>query len=150
MADWLARALDLARAQAGRTGENPSVGCVIVKSGRVVGEAATADGGRPHAETQALAQAGESAAGAHAFVTLEPCAHFGKTPPCADALLEAGIRAVTVGFIDPDARVRWQGAARLQEAGVDVRLDLRPGIAGFYRDYAATRMPASASLTPSL
>ena len=152
MADWLARAFELARAQEGRTGDNPSVGCVIVKGGKVVGEAATADGGRPHAETQALAQAGDAARGAHAFVTLEPCAHYGQTPPCATALLEAGIGAVTIGYIDPDARVRWEGAARLQEAGVDVRLDLRDAVAAFYADYRASRLaPTSArrSLTRS-
>ena len=137
--DYMARALELARAQEGRTGENPAVGCVLINNGKVVAEAATADGGRPHAETQALEIAGASARGAHAFVTLEPCSHLGKTPPCADALIAAGVAAITIGFIDPDSRVHWQGAARLQEAGLDVRLDLRPEIAAFYSDYHRSR-----------
>jgi len=133
----MGRALDLARSQAGRTGTNPSVGCVIVRDGIVLGKAATADAGRPHAETQALSQT--DARGAHAYVTLEPCAHHGLTPPCADALIRAGLAAVTIGMIDPDTRTCWQGATRLQEAGIDTRLDLRPDIADFYRDYTATR-----------
>lgn len=137
--DPLARALELARAQSGRTADNPAVGCVLVRNGRVVAEAATADGGRPHAETQALAAAGARARGAHAFVTLEPCSHFGQTPPCADALIQAGVARVTIGHIDRDSRVCWQGAARLQEAGLDTRLDLRSEIAAFYRTYDASR-----------
>ena len=140
--DYLARALELARTHLDRTGPNPSVGCVIVRGGVVIGEAVTAEGGRPHAETQALEKALEQAGdarGADVFVTLEPCAHYGQTPPCADALIRAGVGSVTIGYIDPDGRVCWQGAARLQEAGVDVRLDLRPRIAAFYRDYASTR-----------
>ena len=137
--DAMARALEVALANAGLTADNPSVGCVILKDGAVVGEAATAEGGRPHAETQALAQAGDRARGADVFVTLEPCSHFGRTPPCADALIAAGVGSVTIGMIDPDSRVRWQGAARLQAAGIDTRLDLRPAIAAFYADYIADR-----------
>ena len=137
--DALARALELARAQQGRTGENPAVGCVLIMNGNVIAEAATADGGRPHAETQALETAGALARGAHAFVTLEPCSHHGQTPPCADALVAAGVAAITIGYIDPDSRVHWQGAARLQEAGLDVCLDLRPEIAAFYSDYHRSR-----------
>ena len=150
--DHMAAALDLARAQAGRTGPNPSVGCVLVRDGVIIGQAATADGGRPHAETQALAMtldgAGERARGAHAFVTLEPCAHHGVTPPCADALIRAGVASVTIGMIDPDSRTRWQGAARLQEAGIDTRLDLREAIADFYRDYSASRLVLRDGLLP--
>ena len=135
----MTRALEVARAHEGLTADNPSVGCVILRDGELVGEAATAQGGRPHAETQALARAGARARGADVFVTLEPCSHHGKTPPCADALVAAGVGSVTIGMIDPDRRVRWRGAARLQEAGVDVRLDLREEIAGFYADYIQSR-----------
>lgn len=137
--DYLGRALELAQAQDGRTADNPAVGCVLVHRGRVIAEAATADGGRPHAETRALALAGGEARGATAFVTLEPCAHHGRTPPCADALMDAGVARVVIGHIDRDSRVRWQGAARLQEAGVDTVLDLRGDIADFYAAYDALR-----------
>ena len=137
--DYLARALALARTHQGQTGDNPSVGCVIVKNGVIIGEAVTAKGGRPHAETQALPIAGPAAHGSHAYVTLEPCAHHGQTPPCADALIRARIAACTIGYIDPDTRVRWQGAARLQEAGIDVRLDLRADISHFYTEYTKRR-----------
>lgn len=112
-------ALDLARAQLGRTAENPTVGCVLVKQGHIVGEGATSDGGRPHGETNALQQAGHMARGATAYVTLEPCAHYGQTPPCADSLIKAGISRCVIACVDPDPRVHWQGAARLQEAGID-------------------------------
>lgn len=118
------RALALARRQAGRTGENPAVGCVIVKSGHIVGQGATADGGRPHAETQALIMAGAAARGAAAYVTLEPCSHTGQTGPCADALIKAGIARCVTAAIDPDPRVNWRGAARLQEAGIDTSVGL--------------------------
>lgn len=116
----MALALDLARAQMGRTAENPAVGCVIVKGGQVVGEGATSDGGRPHAETNALQVAGRAAKGATAYVTLEPCSHYGQTAPCANALIEAGIARCVIAVIDPDPRVHWRGAALLQEAGIDV------------------------------
>jgi len=89
--DYLARALTLAKAGEGKTGTNPSVGCVLVKGGVIIAEGTTAVGGRPHAETQALEFAGAKARGSHAYVTLEPCAHTGQTPPCADALIRAGI-----------------------------------------------------------
>ena len=139
--DWLAEALALARNHDGETGNNPSVGCILVRDGEVVGRGVTAPGGRPHAETQALAKAGARARGATAYVTLEPCSHFGKTPPCADALLRAGVARVVIGMIDPDRRVRWQGAARLQEAGVDVVVDGRESVREFYREYARSRTP---------
>lgn len=113
-------ALNIARTGLGRVAPNPSVGCVIVKDGLVVGRARTADSGRPHAETQALAQAGKSAQGATAFVTLEPCAHIGKTPPCAQALIDAGLGRVVIGTLDPDKRVSGRGVSMLQNAGVAV------------------------------
>jgi diaminohydroxyphosphoribosylaminopyrimidine deaminase/5-amino-6-(5-phosphoribosylamino)uracil reductase len=113
-------ALALARRSLGRTWPNPAVGCVIVKDGRVVGRGRTRDGGRPHAEADALAGAGEAARGATVFVTLEPCSHFGKSPPCADALIRAGVARVVSALEDPDPRVKGQGHARLQAAGIAV------------------------------
>ena len=113
-------ALSLARRGNGRTWPNPSVGCVIVKDGRVVGRATTAQGGRPHAEPQALAMAGDAARGATAYVTLEPCCFHGRTPPCTDALVAAGVARVVVGVRDPDPRVNGAGLARLRSAGIEV------------------------------
>jgi diaminohydroxyphosphoribosylaminopyrimidine deaminase/5-amino-6-(5-phosphoribosylamino)uracil reductase len=115
------RALRLARRAAGSTAPNPAVGCVIAHGDRIVAEAATAPGGRPHAEALALAAAGAAARGATAYVTLEPCAHHGLTPPCADALAAAGIARVVVAVgQDPDPRVNGSGIARLRAAGVAV------------------------------
>jgi diaminohydroxyphosphoribosylaminopyrimidine deaminase / 5-amino-6-(5-phosphoribosylamino)uracil reductase len=113
-------ALALARRRQGVTWPNPPVGCVIVREGRVVGRAATAAGGRPHAETAALAMAGGRARGAAAYVTLEPCCHHGRTPPCVDALVEAGVARVVAAVRDPDPRVNGQGMARLRAAGIVV------------------------------
>ena len=113
-------ALALARRGHGRTWPNPSVGCIVVKDGRVLGRATTAPGGRPHAEPQALAMAGAAARGATAYVTLEPCSFHGRTPPCTDALIAAGITRVVVGVRDPDARVNGAGLARLRGAGIEV------------------------------
>jgi len=118
------RALALGAQQSGLTAENPAVGCVIVKAGEIVGEGATQNGGRPHAETVALQVAGSQARGATAYVTLEPCSHYGQTAPCANALIEAGIARCFIACIDPDPRVHWRGAALLQEAGIDVRVGL--------------------------
>lgn len=118
----MALALSLGRRGQGRVWPNPSVGCVIVKDGRIVGRGRTADGGRPHAETEALSQAGQNAAGATVYVTLEPCAHHGQTPPCVEALLEAGVGRVVIATTDPDPRVNGKGVARLQKAGVDVEV----------------------------
>lgn len=119
-ARFMALALTLGRRGMGRVWPNPAVGCVIVNDGIVVGRGWTADGGRPHAETVALAQAGDRAVGATAYVTLEPCAHHGKTPPCADALVAAGIARVVVATGDPDPRVAGRGIAMLQDAGIAV------------------------------
>jgi diaminohydroxyphosphoribosylaminopyrimidine deaminase/5-amino-6-(5-phosphoribosylamino)uracil reductase len=114
-------ALRLASRALGRAAPNPAVGCVIVsREGRVVGRGWTQPGGRPHAETEALAQAGDMAHGATAYVTLEPCAHQGRTPPCADALIAAGIARVVGATADPDIRVNGQGFGRLEAAGVPV------------------------------
>ena len=113
-------ALSLASRGLGRTWPNPSVGCVIVKDHVVVGRGRTADGGRPHGETQALAMAGSHAQGATAYVTLEPCSHFGQTPPCAQALIDAGLARVVVATGDPDPRVSGRGLAMLEAAGIAV------------------------------
>jgi diaminohydroxyphosphoribosylaminopyrimidine deaminase / 5-amino-6-(5-phosphoribosylamino)uracil reductase len=121
---FMHRALALAAQALGRTSPNPAVGCVIVKGGRVVGSAATASGGRPHAEPQALQAAGRRAAGATAYVTFEPCAHFGQTPPCAETLIEAGIKRAVIGCLDPYPPVRGRGVAKLRRAGVEVEVGL--------------------------
>lgn len=118
--NFMQRALDLSRAGLGRTAPNPSVGCVIVKDGKIIAEARSADGGRPHAEAQALAQAGDDARSADVYVTLEPCSHVGKTPPCSDALIAAGVARVYVACTDPDPRVSGKGIARMREAGIEV------------------------------
>lgn len=118
------QALGLARTHKGQTGDNPSVGCVLAKDGKIIGEAVTAKGGRPHAETQALKMAGPDARGATAYVTLEPCSHQGQTGPCAAALIKAGISRCVIAAIDPDPRVNWRGAAMLQEAGIDTQVGL--------------------------
>ena len=122
--DFMRRALALGAAQSGRTAENPAVGCVLVKDGEIIGEGATQDGGRPHAETVALQVAGRGAQGSTAYVTLEPCSHYGQTAPCANALIEAGVAHCFIACIDPDPRVHWRGAALLQEAGIDVQVGL--------------------------
>lgn len=116
----MARALELARRVAGLTSPNPAVGCVLVKDGRVVAEAHTAPGGRPHAEAQALEAADAAARGATAYVSLEPCAHHGQTPPCVEALIAAGVRRVVFSLTDPDPRVAGRGRAALEAAGVEV------------------------------
>ena len=113
-------ALALAERALGTTAPNPAVGCVIVRDERVVGRGWTQAGGRPHAETMALAQAGEAARGATAYVTLEPCAHQGQTPPCANALIQAGIARVVVAVEDPDPRVSGKGIAMLWDADIEV------------------------------
>ncbi|MGM0585829.1 MAG: bifunctional diaminohydroxyphosphoribosylaminopyrimidine deaminase/5-amino-6-(5-phosphoribosylamino)uracil reductase RibD [Pseudomonadota bacterium] len=120
-------ALGLARRGLGRVAPNPAVGCVIVKDGRLLGRGWTGPGGRPHAEAVALAQAGEAARGAAAYVSLEPCAHHGKTPPCADALAAAGVARVVAAHEDPDPRVRGRGLARLREAGIEVETGVLEG-----------------------
>lgn len=110
-------ALALAKRGLGNVWPNPAVGCVIVADGRVVGRGWTQPGGRPHAETEALAMAGALARGGTAYVTLEPCSHHGKTPPCAEALVAAGIRRVVVAIQDPDPRVAGRGIALCKPLG---------------------------------
>src|SRR5215813_11734774 len=115
-------ALALARRSLGRTWPNPAVGCVIVKDGMIVGRGRTQDGGRPHAEVDALNQAGEAARGATVYVTLEPCSHVGKSPPCADALIAAGVAKVVSAMEDPNLPVNGRGHVRLRDAGITVEV----------------------------
>lgn len=123
---WMGAALALASRGAGRTAPNPSVGCVIVRAGRVVGRGWTQPGGRPHAEAMALADAGDASSGATAYVTLEPCAHLSdRGPACAELLAASGIARAVVALRDPDPRTDGAGLARLAAAGIDTRCDVR-------------------------
>jgi diaminohydroxyphosphoribosylaminopyrimidine deaminase / 5-amino-6-(5-phosphoribosylamino)uracil reductase len=127
-------ALTLGRRGLGRTWPNPAVGAVVVKDGVVVGRGWTQPGGRPHAEPEALGRAGEAARGATLYVTLEPCSHFGKSPPCADAVIAAGIARVVTAIEDPNPLVAGQGHARLRAAGITVDVGL--GAEEAARDHA--------------
>jgi diaminohydroxyphosphoribosylaminopyrimidine deaminase/5-amino-6-(5-phosphoribosylamino)uracil reductase len=127
-------ALTLGRRGQGRTWPNPAVGAVVVRDGVIVGRGWTQPGGRPHAEPEALARAGDAARGATLYVTLEPCSHFGKSPPCADAVIAAGIARVVCAIEDPNPEVAGQGHARLRAAGIIV--DIGPGAAEAARDHA--------------
>lgn len=118
---YMARALELARQGLYSTHPNPRVGCVLVKDGQVVGEGWHVRAGEPHAEAHALRQAGENARGATAYVTLEPCSHFGRTPPCADALVGAGVARVVAAMQDPNPEVAGRGLLRLMQAGIAVQ-----------------------------
>jgi diaminohydroxyphosphoribosylaminopyrimidine deaminase/5-amino-6-(5-phosphoribosylamino)uracil reductase len=142
--EHMRHALRLAERALGSTAPNPAVGCVIVKDGRVAGRGWTQPGGRPHAETIALAQAGASVEGATAYVTLEPCSHRGQTPPCANALAEAKIARLVAATTDPDPRVSGNGFAHLEKHGVRVTRglleeDARRLNAGFFRKVADAR-----------
>jgi len=120
----MARALRLAEAGRTTTHPNPRVGCVLWRDGEIVGEGAHLRAGEPHAEVHALRQAGERARGATAFVTLEPCNHHGRTPPCSEALIAAGIRRVVAAMEDPNPLVAGKGLQRLREAGIEVETGL--------------------------
>lgn len=139
----------------GGTWPNPSVGCVIAKDGRILAAARTADGGRPHAEAQALAITGEAAQGATAYITLEPCAHHGATPPCAEALVKAGVARVVIACADPDPRVSGKGVALLRQAGIAVETGLlqaeaRKHHAGFFSRLCRNRPFVAMKLATSL
>lgn len=129
------RALALARKGVGKTSPNPAVGCVIVKDGKIVGEGWHREAGGPHAEVHALEQAGEAARGADLYVTLEPCSHTGKTPPCSDALIRAGIRRVVAGMRDPNPEVNGSGLKSLSDAGIET-------ICGFLEEECRAINPA--------
>src|SRR5277367_6925287 len=117
-------ALSLGRRGLGRTWPNPAVGAVVVKDGVILGRGWTQPGGRPHAEPEALRQAGEAARGATLYATLEPCSHVGKSPPCVDAIIAAGIKRVVSAIEDPNPEVAGQGHARLRAAGIAVDIGL--------------------------
>jgi pyrimidine deaminase RibD-like protein len=139
--DFMMRAIALARARLGRTGDNPAVGCVIVKTGVVIGEGATGEGGRPHAEEVALAQAGVAAANADAFVTLEPCGErSGGGRSCSQLLAAAGVARVVVAASDSSVFADGRGSARLREAGVKVETGLLADESqALYADYRPIR-----------
>ncbi len=121
---YMSRALQLAAQGCFTTSPNPNVGCVIVKNGIIVGEGFHRKAGEPHAEVHALRAAGDNARGATAYVTLEPCSHFGRTPPCADALVAAGVARVVAAMEDPNPQVSGRGMRRLADAGVEVQTGL--------------------------
>ena len=131
---FMALALALGRRGLGRTWPNPAVGAVVVKDGVIIGRGWTQAGGRPHAEPEALRRAGEAARGATLYVTLEPCSHVGKSPPCVDAIIAAGIARVVSAIGDPNPEVAGQGHARLRAAGISV--DIGAGAAEAARDHA--------------
>lgn len=131
---FMTLALALGRRGQGQVWPNPAVGAVVVKDGVIVGRGWTQAGGRPHAEPEALERAGEAARGATLYVTLEPCSHFGKSPPCADAVISAGIARVVSAIEDPNPEVAGQGHAKLRAAGITV--DIGPGAAEAARDHA--------------
>jgi diaminohydroxyphosphoribosylaminopyrimidine deaminase/5-amino-6-(5-phosphoribosylamino)uracil reductase len=133
-ARFMQLALTLGRRGQGRTWPNPSVGAVVVKHGVIVGRGWTQPGGRPHAEPEALKRAGEAARGATLYATLEPCSHFGKSPPCADAIIAAGVARVVSAIEDPNPEVAGQGHAKLRAAGIKVDIGL--GAAEAARDHA--------------
>jgi diaminohydroxyphosphoribosylaminopyrimidine deaminase/5-amino-6-(5-phosphoribosylamino)uracil reductase len=152
---FMAAAIRLSRWHTGRTSTNPSVGCLVVRDGVIVGRAVTAPGGRPHAEPQALAEAGELARGATVYVTLEPCSHHGRTPPCAEALIACGVARVVISVTDPDSRVSGRGIAMLREAGIEVEAGVleeegRRSLAGYLtrqtrnRPYVTLKLAVSA------
>ncbi|MGL5250244.1 MAG: bifunctional diaminohydroxyphosphoribosylaminopyrimidine deaminase/5-amino-6-(5-phosphoribosylamino)uracil reductase RibD, partial [Enterovibrio sp.] len=119
---WMMQALELARKGIYSTTPNPRVGCVVVKDEQLVGHGFHARAGEPHAEVHALKMAGNKAQGACAYVTLEPCSHFGRTPPCADALIAAGVARVVCATVDPNPNVAGRGVAKLQAAHIDVKV----------------------------
>ncbi|CAN0242013.1 unnamed protein product [Chrysoparadoxa australica] len=148
-------ALALAYARLGSTAPTPSVGCVIVKQGRIIGAAATAPGGRPHAEPQALALAGDAAQDARVYVTLEPCAHHGQTPPCAEALIKAQPAEVIIACRDPFEHVAGRGVAMLKDAGIDVLEGVREAQAlamnaGFFHRLKTGQPLLARDLRPAL
>ena len=121
--EYMSRAIELAKKGLGWTNPNPMVGAVIVKDGRIIGEGFHESYGQQHAERNAIASLKEAAAGATIYVTLEPCCHYGKTPPCTEAILEQGIRRVVIGSRDPNPKVAGKGVAILRQAGIQVEED---------------------------
>ncbi|MEG3181535.1 bifunctional diaminohydroxyphosphoribosylaminopyrimidine deaminase/5-amino-6-(5-phosphoribosylamino)uracil reductase RibD [Sphingomonas sp. LT1P40] len=149
-------ALALATRGRGRTAPNPNVGCILVAQGRVIGRGWTQPGGRPHAEAMALAEAGEAARGATAYVTLEPCAHDSpRGPACAESLIAAGVARVVIALTDPDPRTNGEGIARLGAAGIEVttgiaETEARRSMAGFLTRQSLHRPHVTLKLATSL
>ncbi len=152
---YMRKAIELAKKGLFTTDPNPRVGCVIVKDGEILGEGYHVQAGQPHAEVYALRQAGLLSVGATAYVTLEPCSHYGRTPPCAHALINAGIKRVVVGMEDPNPQVHGNGIRALKEAGIEIALSvcekevraLNPGfIARFTQGKPFVRLKMGASL----
>ncbi len=148
-------ALALAARGLGRVAPNPAVGCILVKGGRVIGRGWTQPSGRPHAETEAVRRSSSQAAGSTAYVTLEPCAHHGQTPPCAEALIDAGVSRVVIAIEDPDPRVSGRGAARLRAAGIKVEQGLCAAEArllnsGFFSRHAKCRPDVTLKLATTM
>ena len=142
--DYMSRAVELAREALGRSSPNPPVGAVIVKDGRIVGEGSTMPRGQDHAEVVALRQAGDEARGAALYTTLEPCCHFGRTPPCTRAIVEAGIAEVHAALIDPNPLVNGAGMEELRQAGVRASVeecDEAAEVAEAYIRYVTTGLP---------
>ncbi len=152
----MAAAIALSERGRGRTGNNPSVGCILVNQGKVIGRGWTQPGGRPHAEAVALLQAGSAAKGATAYVSLEPCAHQSdRGPACADLLIEAGVSRVIIAAIDPDTRTAGKGAERLRDAEVAVETGVlewqaRASLAGFFTRISNGRPHVTLKLATSL
>ncbi|MGR6660736.1 bifunctional diaminohydroxyphosphoribosylaminopyrimidine deaminase/5-amino-6-(5-phosphoribosylamino)uracil reductase RibD [Avibacterium paragallinarum] len=138
--EFMQMALDLAKLGRFTTTPNPSVGCVLVKNGGVIGKGFHLKAGEPHAEVMALREAGENARGATAYVTLEPCSHFGRTPPCAKGLIEAGVAKVIAAMTDPNPQVAGRGLAMLQQAGVETAVGLLAEKAELLNQGFLTRM----------
>jgi diaminohydroxyphosphoribosylaminopyrimidine deaminase / 5-amino-6-(5-phosphoribosylamino)uracil reductase len=136
---FIIEALRCARAQSGKTGTNPAVGCVIVKDGRILGQGETADGGRPHAEAVALSRVGNAARGSEVYVTLEPCAHISERgSPCSHALIAAGVTRVVACLTDPDPRTAGRGFEQLRAAGIVVDVGIAKAQAQeLYADFIA-------------
>jgi diaminohydroxyphosphoribosylaminopyrimidine deaminase / 5-amino-6-(5-phosphoribosylamino)uracil reductase len=154
-AHLMAMALRLAGRGLGQVWPNPAVGCILVRNGRIVGRGWTQPGGRPHAEFEALTRAGADALGATAYITLEPCAHYGQTAPCTMALLHAGIRRAVIAATDPDPRVDGRGIEQLRQAGVEVTVgvakdDAERLNAGFFLRVRARRPLVTLKLATSL
>jgi len=152
---YMKLALALSARGLGKTAPNPAVGCVIVQNGRIVGRGVTAIGGRPHAEIMALSQAGPAARGADVYVTLEPCCHHGHSPPCTDALVDAGVARVIVATQDPNPQVNGAGIAQLRGANVDVSVGVgdeqaRRVNAGFFSVINQARPSVTLKLAASL
>ena len=133
--DWLLKTLALAKKRMGFCAPNPAVGAIVVKDGQIIGEGYHLGPGHPHAEVGAINQAGALAKGADIYVSLEPCCHYGRTPPCTEKIIQAGIARVFYGYTDPNPIVAGQGAALLQKKGVDCQRVALPEITEFYAPY---------------